>query len=81
MGEGAVCGHGNMRFRLKLQSTVGIVLTAIGLVGILISFSIQKSDVDPTALTVAFAAISTSIVGLSLIIGDPNAPSTGKVPR
>jgi hypothetical protein len=49
----------------------GIVLTAIGLVGMLISFSIQKSDVDPTALTVAFASISVSIVGISLIIGDP----------
>jgi hypothetical protein len=50
-------------------------LTAIGLVGILISFSIQKSDVDPTALTVAFVSISVSIVGISLIIGDPNAAS------
>lgn len=50
------------------------MLTVIGLVGILISFSIQKSDVDPTALTVAFASISVSIVGISLIIGDPNPP-------
>ncbi len=56
----------------KLQTVAGILLTLIGLVGILISFSIQKSDVDPTALTVAFASISVSIVGISLIIGDPN---------
>jgi hypothetical protein len=76
--RGAVCGYGNMRFKLKLQSAAGIVLTAIGLVGMLVSFSIQKSDVDPTALTVAFAAISTSIVGISLIIGDPKASSTPK---
>jgi len=55
----------------KRQTTVGIILTVIGLIGILVSFSIQKSDVDPTALTVAFASISISIVGISLIIGDP----------
>jgi hypothetical protein len=57
---------------MKFQTASGIVLTVIGLVAIFISFSIQKSDVDPTALTVAFAGISISIVGLSLIIGDPN---------
>jgi len=57
---------------MKFQTASGIALTVIGLVAIFISFSIQKSDVDPTALTVAFAGISISIVGLSLIIGDPN---------
>jgi len=57
---------------MKFQTASGIVLTVIGLVAIFISFSIQKSDVDLTALTVAFAGISISIVGLSLIIGDPN---------
>lgn len=63
---------------LKLQTAAGIVLTAIGLVGIFISFSIQKSDVDPTALTVAFASISISIVGISLIIGDPTPKAADK---
>jgi len=67
-----------MNLRFKLQTTTGIVLTAIGLVGIFISFSIQKSDVDPTALTVAFASISTSIVGISLIIGDPTPKAANK---
>jgi len=56
----------------KPQTTAGILLTLVGLVGIFVSFSIQKSDVDPRALAVAFAGISVSIVGLSLIIGDPN---------
>jgi len=67
-----------MRLHLKLQTTAGIVLTAIGLIGIFISFSIQKSDVDPTALTVAFASISISIVGISLIIGDPTPKTASK---
>jgi hypothetical protein len=69
-----------MHFQVKLQELSGIVLTAIGVVGILISFQIQKSEVDPTALTIAFASISISIVGLSLIIGDPKpagAPHKG----
>jgi len=70
-----------MRFQPKLQTAAGFVMTFIGLVGILVSFSIQKSDVDPTALTVAFVSISVSIVGISLVIGDPNASSAAaKVP-
>jgi len=69
-----------MGLHAKLQTTAGIVLTVIGLVGIFISFSIQKSDVDPTALTVAFASISASIVGLSLIIGDPTPKAADKQP-
>jgi len=67
-----------MDLHFKLQTTAGIILTAVGLVGIFISFSIQKSDVDPTALTVAFASISTSIVGISLIIGDPTPKTANK---
>ncbi|HXZ89883.1 MAG TPA: hypothetical protein VEG61_02370 [Candidatus Dormibacteraeota bacterium] len=69
-----------MGLRPNLQTAVGIVLTVIGLVGMLVSFSIQKSDVDPTALTVAFASISVSIVGISLIIGDPTAKAVDKQP-
>jgi len=66
-----------MYLHYKRQTLAGIILTVVGLVGILVSFSIQKSDVDPTALTVAFASISVSIVGISLIIGDP---TPGKAP-
>jgi len=65
-----------MHLHYTLQTWSGIVLTAIGLVGVYISFAIQKSDVDPTALTVAFASIYVSIVGISLIIGDPNPHTT-----
>jgi len=65
-----------MRFHHKPQTLIGVALTVIGLVGIFISFQIQKSDIDPTALTVAFASISISIVGIGLIIGDPAPPKT-----
>jgi hypothetical protein len=59
---------------LKMQSAVGAALTVVGLVGILISFSVQKSDIDPTALMIAFVSISVSIIGISLIIENPASP-------
>ena len=65
--------------RPKLQTGVGIVLTVLGLIGIFISFSVQKSDFDPTALMISFVSISVSIMGISLIIerttsGDNRSP-------
>lgn len=62
---------------LKLQTIVGSVLAAIGLIGILFSFSVQKSDVDPTAMMIAFVSISVSIVGISLIIENPISAKNG----
>ena len=59
---------------LKLQTVAGTVLTVVGLVGMLISFQVQKSDIDPTALMIAFVSISVSIVGISLIIENPASP-------
>lgn len=60
---------------LKLQTAVGAILTAVGLVGVFVSFSVQKSDVDPTALMIAFVSIAVSIIGISLIIGEnPASP-------
>ena len=55
------------------------MLTAIGLVGIFVSFSVQKSDVDPSALMIAFVSIAVSIIGISLIIGE-NPASPKAVP-
>ena len=59
---------------IKLQVAAGTVLTVVGLVGILISFQVQKSDIDPTALMIAFVSISVSIIGISLIIENPASP-------
>lgn len=62
---------------IKIQAAVGILLTAVGLIGIFISFSVQKSDIDPTAMMIAFVSISVSIVGISLIIENPASPKKG----
>jgi hypothetical protein len=72
--------------RPKLQTGVGIVLTALGLLGIFISFSVQKSDFDPTALMISFVSISVSIIGISLIMeraasGDNRSPIQLQVDR
>jgi hypothetical protein len=68
-------GYKGMFAHLKLQTAVGAILTGIGLVGVFVSFSVQKSDVDPTALVIAFVSIAVSIIGISLIIGEnPASP-------
>jgi hypothetical protein len=54
----------------------GVLVTALGLIGIFISFSVQKSDVDPTAIMIALASIATSIVGISLILETPTRSQT-----
>jgi uncharacterized membrane protein AbrB (regulator of aidB expression) len=59
---------------LKLQTPTGTALMVIGLVGILTSFSVQKSDIDSTALMIDFVSISVSIIGISLIIENPASP-------
>ena len=58
----------------RAQTIAGILVTAIGIIGIFVSFTVQKSDVDPTAMMIAFASIAISIVGISLLFETP-APS------
>jgi hypothetical protein len=57
------------------------LVTALGIIGIFVSFTVQKSDVDPIAMMIAFASIAISIVGISLILDTPttSAPE-GKTP-
>ena len=55
----------------RAQTIAGILVTAIGIIGIFVSFTIQKSDVDPVAMMIAFASIAISIVGISLLFETP----------
>ena len=55
----------------KVQQAIGILILAAGLIGIYVSFTIQKSDVDPNAMMVAFGSIATSIVGIAIILETP----------
>jgi hypothetical protein len=56
----------------KAQTIAGILVTAVGIIGIFVSFTVQKSDVDPVAMMIAFASIAISIVGISLLFETPS---------
>jgi len=62
----------------RTQTIAGILVTALGIIGIFVSFTVQKSDVDPTAMMIAFASIAISIVGISLILERPAPTQTMK---
>ena len=63
----------------KIENLAGYVLTAAGLIGILVSFIIQKSEFDPTAFAVATAAIFMAIVGIAMILGSGPAKTQATV--
>jgi hypothetical protein len=59
------------------EHVAGYILTAVGLIAMLISFTIQKGDFDPTAFGVAIAAIFLAIVGIAMILyQDPSKAVT-----
>ena len=60
-----------MKLSPKAQTRAGVLITTLGLIGIFVSFTVQKSDVDPVAMMIAFVSIATSIVGISLILETP----------
>ena len=54
---------------LKLQTVAGTVLTVVGLVGMLISFQVPKSDIESHSPDDSVCRpFSVSIIGISLII-------------
>jgi hypothetical protein len=42
---------------MKLQTTIGSAVTVTGVLGIFISFVIQKSEFDPTAFALSIVSI------------------------
>ncbi len=53
-------------------STLAYVLTAIGILGIIISLVTEQSDYDPVAFGIATVSILMAIVGISLAFRVPN---------
>ncbi len=53
-------------------STLAYVLTAIGIVGTIVSLVIEQSDYDPVAFGIATVSILVAIVGISLAFRIPN---------
>ena len=59
--------------RLSQVHTIGYVLTALGIGGILISFAGEQSEyVDPILFTFATVSIFVAIVGLALVFRLPD---------
>lgn len=59
---------------MRTEHAIGYALTVAGLIGILVSFAIQKSEFDPTAFGVAIAAIFLAIVGIAMALErDPDS--------
>ena len=50
------------------QTTIGSVVTVAGVLGIFISFVIQKSEFDPTAFALSMVSIFLAVVGIAIIL-------------
>jgi len=61
----------------------GMVLTAVGLIGVFVSFVIQKGELDPTALGLSIGSIFLATIGIGWMLGSPSetAPKKTSKPR
>jgi hypothetical protein len=59
---------------MELQIAIGSVATVAGVVGIFISFLIEKSEFDPTAFALSMVSIFIAVVGIALILQQPAKP-------
>ena len=53
-------------------STLAYVLTAVGILGIIISLVTEQSDYDPVAFGIATVSILVAVVGISLAFRVPD---------
>jgi len=56
---------------MKVQNAIGTIATAAGIIGIFVSFLIEKSEFDPTAFALSMVSIFIAIVGIALILQQP----------
>ena len=66
---------------MKLRTTIGYAVTVAGVLGIFISFIIQKSEFDPTAFALSIVSIFIAVIGIALILQPPPKQETGKRKR
>jgi len=59
----------------------GIVMTVAGLIGVFVSFVIQKGELDPTALGISIASIFLATIGIGWVLGSPNDPERKKTAK
>ena len=56
---------------MDLHTRVGFIIAVTGVLGIFISFVIQKSEFDPIAFALSMVSIFIAIVGIALILQPP----------
>jgi hypothetical protein len=59
-------------------STVAYLLTALGILGIMISLITEQSDYDPVAFGIATVSILVAIIGISLAFRVPHDEQAGQ---
>ena len=59
----------------------GMVLTAVGLIGVFVSFVIQKGELDPTALGLSIGSIFLATIGIGWMLGSPSETAPKKTPK
>jgi len=64
---------------MNTQTGIGSIITVVGVLGIFISFIIQKSELDPTAFALSIVSIFIAIVGIALILQPPVKQNTKSV--
>jgi hypothetical protein len=61
---------------MTLQTTIGSAVTVVGVLGIFVSFIIEKSEFDPTAFALSMVSIFIAVVGIALIFQPPAKQET-----
>ena len=64
---------------MDLHTRVGFIIAVTGVLGIFISFVIQKSEFDPIAFALSMVSIFIAIVGIALILQPPVKQNTKSV--
>jgi len=55
----------------KMQKP-GAIMAGVGLIGVFVSFVIQKGEFDPTALGLSIGSIFLAIMGIAWMLGSPS---------
>ncbi|HYW01525.1 MAG TPA: hypothetical protein VE862_08655 [Candidatus Acidoferrum sp.] len=59
----------------------GMVMTAAGLIGVFVSFVIQKGEIDPTALGLSIGSIFLATIGIGWMLGSPTETEQKKTSK
>jgi len=59
----------------------GMAITAAGLIGVFVSFVIQKGELDPTALGLSIASIFLATIGIGWMLGSPTETEPKKTSK